>query len=655
MTTTADWSTANQRDLSRELQRVRVRLERHRDRLRNAPQDTVQGDERAEGDVKDSDVGDATEVALQRVVRRFNLSDFERDVLLLCAGMELDSRVGELVAELQGQGARSAPTFALALAVLADPHWSALTPAAPLRAWRLLELTGAGVSTAALCIDERVLHELAGVSELDERLHGFLEPVSVNAAALPLDASVAEALARHFSNMELPPRRAQLTSGDARTRDAIMGHVGALRNSPVFRLRASEFPVGPGERNQLARLVARELLLRDGILLLELAEPSDEPRVHALLASEQMQQIALVFSAAEPLRSVSAAVARFDVGDDSAADRRRVWQQALGARAEALNGSLSRVTAQFALDRPSIEAVVASLPAADDDAESTGRALWNSCRVMARARMDGLAQRIDARATWEDLVLPDATKAVLRTIVAQVRLRHRVYEEWGFAEQSARGLGIAALFAGASGTGKTMATEVIARDLQLDLYRIDLSSVVSKYIGETEKNLAQLFATAEGSGAVLLFDEADALFGKRSEVKDSHDRYANIETSYLLQRMESYRGLSILTTNMRSALDPAFTRRIRFLVTFPFPDASLREAIWRGAFPSRVPVQGLEWQRLAQLNASGGQIHNIAMSAAFQAADSDAPVSMSHLAAAAHAELAKGERVPSGAELRGWS
>jgi SpoVK/Ycf46/Vps4 family AAA+-type ATPase len=230
-----------------------------------------------------------------------------------------------------------------------------------------------------------------------------------------------------------------------------------------------------------------------------------------------------------------------------------------------------------------------------------------------------------------------------------------VYDEWGFARKSARGLGISALFVGESGTGKTMAAEVLARELRLDLYRIDLASVVSKYIGETEKNLRQLFDAAEGSGAILLFDEADALFGRRSEVRDSHDRYANVEVSYLLQRMEAYRGLAILTTNMRQALDPAFLRRIRFIVTFPHPDAAQRAAIWRGVFPERTPLDALDYPRLAQLNVAGGHIRNIAMAGAFLAAEAGNPVSMLHLAHAARDEYNKLERSLTDAESRGWA
>ena len=202
-----------------------------------------------------------------------------------------------------------------------------------------------------------------------------------------------------------------------------------------------------------------------------------------------------------------------------------------------------------------------------------------------------------------------------------VRQRAKVYDAWGFGAARARGLGISALFAGPSGTGKTMAGEVLANELNLDLYRIDLSQVVNKYIGETEKNLRRVFDAAEEGGAILLFDEADALFGKRSEVKDSHDRYANIEISYLLQRMEAYRGLAILTTNMKSALDTAFLRRLRFVVQFPFPDAAQRAEIWRRVFPAPTPTEGLDFAQLARLQVAGGNIRNMALNAAFLAAE----------------------------------
>src|SRR2546421_3465174 len=243
--------------------------------------------------------------------------------------------------------------------------------------------------------------------------------------------------------------------------------------------------------------------------------------------------------------------------------------------------------------------------------------LWDACRMSARPHLDMLAQRLEPKVTWDDLVLPPEETAILHQLADQVYQRSKVYEEWGFADKMNRGLGINALFAGESGTGKTMAAEVIANALHLYLYRIDLSAVVSKYIGETEKNLRRLFDAAEDGGAILFFDEADALFGKRSEVKDSHDRYANIEINYLLQRMEAYRGLAILATNMKSALDTAFMRRLRFVCTFPFPAVAQRKAIWQKMFPPAMPREELDFDRLARFNVTGGENPNIAFNPGF--------------------------------------
>jgi SpoVK/Ycf46/Vps4 family AAA+-type ATPase len=320
-----------------------------------------------------------------------------------------------------------------------------------------------------------------------------------------------------------------------------------------------------------------------------------------------------------------------------------------------LNGQVDAVVAQFHLGVDGIQAASTQV-LAEMHGESPGPAslLWEACRSQARPRMAELAQHIDPAAGWDSLVLPPAQLRTLHEIAAHVGHRTTVYETWGFAHLSARGLGISALFAGASGTGKTMAAEVLANDLRLDLYRIDLSQVVSKYIGETEKNLRRVFDAAEEGGAVLLFDEADALFGKRSEVRDSHDRYANIEVSYLLQRMEAYRGLAILTTNMKGALDAAFLRRLRFVVEFPYPDASQRLEIWRRIFPPATPTEGLDLGRLARLNVAGGHIRNIALHAAFLAADEGQPVRMAHILRAARTEYAKLEKPLTDAEVGGW-
>jgi SpoVK/Ycf46/Vps4 family AAA+-type ATPase len=276
------------------------------------------------------------------------------------------------------------------------------------------------------------------------------------------------------------------------------------------------------------------------------------------------------------------------------------------------------------------------------------------CRVSARGGLDDLGQRLGSAATFDDLVVPDDQRDLLADIVGHVRHRSLVYDRWGMSGPTGTGLGISALFAGPSGTGKTLAATVLANALALDLYRIDLSQTVSKYIGETEKNLRRIFEAAAGSGAVLLFDEADALFGKRSEVRDSHDRYANVEISYLLQAMEAYRGLAVLTTNLRSALDPAFVRRLRFVVTFPFPGPAERARIWARAFPASTPTKDLDLARLGQLTVAGGNIRNIALHAAFAAAAAGVPVGMGEVLRAAAVEYAKLERPLSDAEIGGW-
>jgi SpoVK/Ycf46/Vps4 family AAA+-type ATPase len=349
----------------------------------------------------------------------------------------------------------------------------------------------------------------------------------------------------------------------------------------------------------------------------------------------------------------------FDIGRPTTSEQYEVWQAALGTTAESLNGQVDALVSQFNLSAPVIQATCSQVKREWQQQESEETTdfnglLWDSCRAQARPKLDDLAQRIDCIAGWEDLVLPEAQKIVLRETAAHVKQRAKVYEGWGFGGKSNRGLGISALFAGASGTGKTMAAEVLARELRLDLYRIDLSAVISKYIGETEKNLRRVFDAAELGGVILLFDEADALFGKRTEVKDSHDRHANVEVSYLLQRMESYRGLSVLTTNLKSSLDQAFLRRIRFVVQFPFPDASQRAEIWRRVYPKSTPTEGLDAQKLAQLNVAGGNIRNIALNAAFLAAEAGEVVGMKHLLQATKSEYVKLERPLTDTEVRGW-
>ena len=248
-------------------------------------------------------------------------------------------------------------------------------------------------------------------------------------------------------------------------------------------------------------------------------------------------------------------------------------------------------------------------------------------------------------------MLPGALAARLRELVAQVGGRPVVYDEWGFGASLGRAHGITALFAGPSGTGKTLAAEVVAGALGIDLQRIDLAGVVDKYIGETEKHLRTVFDAAEHSGALLFFDEADALFGKRTDVRDSHDRYANIEVDYLLQRMENYPGLAVLATNRKAALDPAFLRRLRFIVDIPFPDADIRRRIWQKVFPPGVPTESLDLVALSRLEVAGGSIKNIALNAAFAAAATGVPVRMEHVLHAARREYQKLEKMLPAADM----
>ncbi|MEP6635823.1 MAG: ATP-binding protein [Acidobacteriota bacterium] len=665
------WPEANQRYLMARLQLVRLALERCAGTERKHPRDEAQSGAPAKGQLDlqrpgtadfekaEELVDEAAKVlpapaALDRLIEIFGLSPFERDLLLLCAGLELDGSFGSLCANAQGEGRRNHATFSLALAALPEAHWTALTPAAPLRRWRLVEIAAGGdtLLQSQLHIDERVLHYLAGVSYLDERLKGFLEPFSARhdlpASQLQLAEQIGSFLRRREDPREWP--MVLLCGNDRASKRGVAAHACSLLGLRLHVMRAADVPGSVAEREALARLWEREALLLSSALLLEQEDQETTPASTALI--EQLHGVLFV-SARESLKSRQRPAYRVDVSKPSAPEQQSLWLKAIGPAAAEVNGELEKLVAQFSLGTEEIHA--ASDQARDAEGPLNGGALWNACRVLARPRLDDLAQRIVPAAGWNDLVLPESQRRTLRSISAQVRQRARVYETWGFAARGERGLGISALFAGASGTGKTMAAEVLANDLNLDLYRIDLSQVVSKYIGETEKNLRRVFEAAEEGGAVLLFDEADALFGKRSEVKDSHDRYANIEVSYLLQRMEVYRGLAILTTNLKGAVDTAFMRRLRFIVQFPFPDLLQRAEIWRRIFPPETPTSNIDFSRLARLSIPGGNIRNIALHAAFLAADAGESVTMTHLAHAARSEYTKLEKPLTETEIRGWA
>jgi SpoVK/Ycf46/Vps4 family AAA+-type ATPase len=289
--------------------------------------------------------------------------------------------------------------------------------------------------------------------------------------------------------------------------------------------------------------------------------------------------------------------------------------------------------------------------------QATTDELYAAARNQCGSELAALARKILPVRTWDDVVLPASTLTQLREICQRVQQQERVMGHWGFSRKLSLGKGTSALFAGASGTGKTLSAEIIANHVKLDLYKIDLAGIVSKYIGETEKNLDRIFAAAEASNAILFFDEADALFGKRSEVRDSHDRYANIEISYLLQKMETYEGTTILATNLRQHMDDAFVRRLAFTVLFPFPDVADRRRIWDGVWPPETPLaDDLDFDDLAKrFKLTGGNIKNIALAAAFLAASDGGVVTMDHLFHATRREFEKMGKRLSEAELYGGS
>lgn len=652
----SEWPEANQRYLMAAVGLVRRALER---KTRDAKDDAEKDDRdlAAEQALQEAAKALPAASALETLCAAFRLSPFERDVLLLCAGIELDSAFAASCAAAQGDARRTYPTFSLALAALPGAHWSALAPSSSLRRGRLIELTNnEGLVAAPLRIDERVLHFLTGINHLDDRLQAFVEPISATHSLPPSQLEVVRRIAQLWMNSgnQIPPI-VQLCGGDESGRRTVAALACGEFELHLHRLRSSDIPVSAAERESLARLWDREAVLSHSALLVDADEMEAVDCARTLLPFLESVRGLVLVKRREPLRAPRRPIVRFDVRKPSSAEQKDLWQQSLGQHFHQLNGQVESVVAQFSLGPRSIKSACAALDSHSGDEVDLGPKLWEVCRLQSRTQLDDLAQRIDPAAAWDELVLPEAQRRLLREIATHVRHRNKVYETWGFALKGERGLGISALFAGSSGTGKTMAAEVLAGELRLDLYRIDLSSVVSKYIGETEKNLRRLFDAAEEGGAILLFDEADALFGKRSEVKDSHDRYANIEVSYLLQRMEAYRGLAILTTNLKNALDPAFLRRLRFIVQFPFPDATQRAEIWRRIFPADTPTEGIDAKKLSRLNVAGGNIRNIALNAAFVAADAGEPVRMTHLLRAARSEYAKLEKALTESEIGGWT
>lgn len=664
------------------LEEVRQSLERHARRhafSAESAENTEPEPVEARETPPDSPLG-----ALSRI---FGLGAFERRVLMLCAGIELDGGFAALCGQAQPDPQQSYPTFGLALATLADADWRSLLPDAPLRYWRLVHPEpGRPLTSAALAIDERILHWILGMPCRDPRLLPWTQVLVPTGTLAPSEAALADRIAGTWQRAAGDLPVAQLVGTGVGGKRELAAAVGARLGVEVHRVGAEGLPTAPDDLEELVRLWRREVRLTRAVLLVEADELRAEDAARAAALDRLIDRVdgALLVSVGERMPARHRPTLTFEVEKPPLPEQRSAWNAEISRsfgddviERPPLIVRLDDLAQQFDLDPRQIRSAVLDARGGfvdetnetpDETARRVGAEIWRSCRRQARPRLEDLAAVTVPHARREDLVLHRAARRKLDEILLHVRQRARVHGEWGFGARTAgRARGLSALFAGPSGTGKTLAAEVIAGELELDLCRVDLSSVVSKYIGETEKNLRRVFDAAEEGGAVLLFDEADALFGKRSEVKDSHDRHANVEVSYLLQRMEAYRGVAILTTNLKDSLDQAFLRRLSFLVDFPFPAKDEREAIWRRAFPDGVPLGDVRFDRLARLRLTGGDIKNVVLHAAVLAAGAGdggtggggdrrgtGRVEMRHLLAAARREHAKiGRPLPEN-DVRDW-
>ena len=559
---------------------------------------------------------------IRAVADALGLDRFDEWLLLTALAPELDARYQR--ATVQDALALLCSTPAARLS--GARH---LQPGAPLMRERALELVGRERPAPAreLVLDEGVFAFLLE-QPIDPRLAGCrLAWPSHTLAGLALEPETMERLLRVARAARAgDPLRVVFHgppgSGRRAAADALAAELGA---------RLLTAPAGAVEATGLAAL-AREARLRDAVLFVEWTagdeppppSPGDPPRF--VLACERPPR-------AQPgVRTVGFPIPSHE-------RRQAAWQRATGLPA----AELAEVAARFRLTQGEIAAAaeIARDLAAGGDGPVGRPELFAAARARCGRILSDHARRIEPRFDWSDVVLPDDALSQLRELCAQAAYRHVVHEDWGF--DAKLGKGVTALFSGASGTGKTMAAEVLAHELGLDLYAIDLSQLVSKYIGETEKNLHRIFEEAAATSAILFFDEADALFGKRSEVKDAHDRYANVEISYLLQKMEEFEGIVILASNLRQNIDAAFLRRLQHIVEFPLPDAEQRRQIWRGVFPAAAPLApDVDLGVLArELDLTGGSIRSVAVGAAFAAARDGRVIRRTHLAHAARREYSK--------------
>ena len=620
----------------------------------------------------------APDARLTWLAEVFALDSFDISVVLLALAPEVDLRYERLYAYLHDDVTRRKPTVDLALSLFcALPHDRALARShftfdAPLLRRRVISLSpdttsgGSSLLSHSIQLDEQIVSLLLGHDALDRRLDGCcrLSPTVATpacACGLPLRVLVAlgEQVAR--ARESLDALRVHLHGPEGSGRRSAARAIAAAAQAPLLSLDVTRLLDSPGSA-ELAAIAVREAWLRGAVLTLEPWLPLEREGVVAVrdaleraLAEHPIASIAIASAPPAATRHGSAQQV-LELAHPTPELRRDHWRRAVRAGGDRLDdATIDALAVQFRLTRSQIDHACAAARARAwrratvDGTDSSGLARPTREDWLAGARAQGgeelaeLATRIRARASWSDIVLPADSMSQLRELCQRVALRDVVMREWGFERRLSRGRGINALFSGPSGTGKTMAAEIVASELGLDLFRIELAGIVSKYIGETEKNLDRIFACAERANGILLFDEADALFGKRSEVRDSHDRYANLEISYLLQKMEQFDGIAILATNLRGNLDEAFMRRLSFTVHFPVPDEESRLRIWSTIWPSEAPLAGtLDFEFLArQFALSGGNIKNIALGAAFFAAERGEVITMRDLMRASVREYQK--------------
>jgi hypothetical protein len=630
--------------------------------------------------------GHADELPLERITQAFALSREERLALVVALAPSLDAGYEKVYAYANDDITRRRPTVGLALDVLTDDAGEALAlrrifyADAPLVRHALLALGDDGGAAGSLLsrsieIDGHVAEALLGYGGIDPRLAAVATLEDTAAQGEEGDV-VAARLGR-----VLRQRRDARVYFSGRWHDEMRATVTAAAASAGLRalvLEASALAAaGPATCAHLVRLALRDAVMHGAALYIdgwdgqgdgEHEHSTVRRTVTAALAGHRLPAV-IAGAAATPEMPHP----RFDlVAEYPAPDfaaRRAGWRRETGGSAA---GETLAATFRFGLRETRGAARMAEslrawagiapgdgngVPADAVPADAVpGDDLRLAARLQAQPRLTSLAQKITPSFAWDDIVLPPDRLQQLREIAVQVLYRHVVFDEWGFGRKTSLGRGVNALFAGQSGTGKTMAAEIIAGDLGLDLYKIDLSGLVSKYIGETEKNLAKVFDEASDTSAILFFDEADAVFGKRTEVKDSHDRYANIEVSYLLQKMEEYDGIVVLASNLRSNLDEAFLRRMRAIVEFPFPEEEDRLRIWQRTLQPAVPVAGdVDLAFMArQFRIAGGNIKNIVLLAAFLAAERGEAIAMSHLIRATKREFQKLGRLISETDFADW-